>query len=1050
MPLDLGLRKVLLLGSGAIKIGEAGEFDYSGAQAIKALNEEGVEVVLVNPNIATIQTDERLADSVHFLPITPEYVEEVIREEKPDGILLGFGGQTALNCGVELAEGGILERYGVKVLGTSIKAIELADDRELFRSLMISEGIPIPKSRKASSTEEALEAAQEIGYPLMIRVAYTLGGQGTGVATSEEELLEIVSKALAQSRIGQVLVEEYLGKWKELEYEVMRDSEDNCIIICNMENFDPMGIHTGESIVVAPSQTLTNKEYHRLRMIAFKVVRALGIIGECNIQFALDRESDEVKAIEVNSRLSRSSALASKATGYPIAYVAAKLALGYTLPELVNKVTGITTACFEPALDYIVVKIPRWDFKKFSMASNRIGTQMRSVGEVMAIGRNFKEAIQKAVRMLDLGRELLDTEDLKLEHDKLISLLENPTDERIFHIIKSLEKGISIQEIHGFTGIDPWFLYHLKDLVDFKASLTLEMPGLKKLLKAKEMGFSDRKIGELSGKTEDAVRELRTSFGIVPVVKQIDTLAAEWPAATNYLYMTYNGGEDDIVFQRNKKVIVLGSGCYRIGSSVEFDWCCVNMAWALRDKMDEVAMVNCNPETVSTDFDVMDKLYFEEITYERIMDIIDKEEPLGVIVSVGGQTPNSLALKLAKKGVNLLGTTAASIDIAEDRGKFSRLLDEMQIKQPEWIVAESIEGAELFAEGVGYPVLVRPSYVLSGSAMKVARDREQLTDHLKNAAQVSGEYPVVVSKFFTDAQEVDVDAVSDGRRVYIGSIIEHLEEAGVHSGDSTMVIPSMNLDMEIKEKIKENTRLIAISLGIKGPFNIQYLVKDGEIYVIECNLRSSRSMPYVSKAIGKNLMELSSQAITGETITEGVGEAQKYWIKAPQFSFMRLDGSDPLKGVEMASTGEVACSSEEFQDALIKALRASGMKLPVKGEPVMISVGEEKGEAIRIGKKLFNKGYKIFATEKTCQALRMNGVECEIIHKPSEDKKPQALQTIAGGEIKLIINTPSQNSQYQQNNTDGYKIRRKAAEHGIPIITDLKLAGMVVDALNHL
>lgn len=1048
MPVLKWIKKVMILGSGAIKIGEAGEFDYSGAQAVKALKEEGICVVLVNPNIATIQTDEKLADKVYFLPVTVDYVEKIIEDERPDGILLGFGGQTALNCGMELSERGILNKWNVRVLGTGIKAIEVADDRDLFRDLMLKYGIPIPRSRKATSAEEALAVASEIGYPVMVRVAYTLGGQGSGVANNDAELFEVVSKALTFSRIGQVLVEEYLDKWKEVEYEVIRDAADNCIIVCNMENFDPMGIHTGDSIVVAPSQTLTNKEYHKLRMVAFKVIRALGIVGECNIQFALDPESDTFKVIEVNSRLSRSSALASKATGYPIAFIAAKLGVGYTLPELINKVTGITTACFEPALDYVVVKIPRWDFQKFRKVDKWIGTQMKSVGEVMAVGRTFKEAIQKAVRMLNLGRELLDTEDMESNTETITQLLTHPTDKRLFHIIKALEGGGQLNKIQASTGIDPWFLQELRELVDFKEVLK-EIPLTRELLlEAKRLGFSDANIGELIKKSEDEVRTIRKTLGIHPVVKQIDTLAAEWPAATNYLYMTYNGDENDIEFDDGKGIIVLGSGCYRIGSSVEFDWCCVNMAWALKEKgVKDVLMVNCNPETVSTDFDVMDKLYFEELSYERVLDIIEKEKPLGTVVSVGGQTPNNLALRLARNGVRLLGTEAANIDIAEDREKFSRLLDELDIKQPKWVRAESLEKAMAFADNVGYPILVRPSYVLSGSGMNIVWDEEQLGGYLEGATNTSGRYAVVVSKFFTDAKEVDIDGVSDGRNIFIGAVIEHLENAGVHSGDATMVVPSLTLEESVKEEMRRNTRRIARSLAIKGPFNIQYLVKNGNIFVIECNMRASRSMPFVSKSIGCNLMKLSADAILDEEVPDGEGFLEKFCVKAPQFSFMRLDGADPVTGVEMVSTGEVASFSDEFEDAFLKSLRASGVRIPGIGDAIMISIGGEKTKGIKISKKIADKGYRIFATNGTAAALRKNGVDCDTIYKISEGKSPNVLDFIENGRLKLIVNTPSPDRMEQLAVTDGYLIRRKAVESRIPIITNLELADRLADIL---
>jgi carbamoyl-phosphate synthase large subunit len=1047
------IKKVLIIGSGAIKIGEAGEFDYSGAQAIKAIKEEGIETILVNPNIATIQTDNKFVDKVYFLPINPEFVEKIIEEERPNGILLGFGGQTALNCGVELAERGILEKYNVKVIGTGIEAIKIADDRNLFRKTMLENGIPIPKSKKANSVHEAIQAADEIGYPVMVRVAYTLGGQGSGVAHNRNELVEIATRGLVHSRIKQVLVEEYLGKWKEVEYEVMRDYKDNCIIVCNMENFDPMGVHTGESIVVAPSQTLTNREYHNLRLVSFKVIRALGIIGECNIQFAIDPNSEQFKVIEVNSRLSRSSALASKATGYPIAYIAAKLAVGYTLPELMNKVTGVTTACFEPALDYIVVKIPRWDFQKFKHVNRRIGTQMKSVGEVMSIGRTFEEALQKAVRMLDIDKELTDVDDLevgsgifaieRIEHE-----LENPTDERIFYIVKALQFGIDVERISKLTGIDPWFLNKIKGIVEFqeliKRNLTPEI-----LKKAKQLGFSDKKIGRIVGKSEAEIRKIRKSLGILPVIKQIDTLAAEWPAVTNYLYLTYNGQTDDIEISRKSKVVVLGSGCYRIGSSVEFDWCCVNMAWALKEKgIEEVIMINYNPETVSTDYDVLDKLYFEELTLERVLDIVEKENPDGVVVSVGGQIPNNLAIKLASNNVKILGTSAKDIDNAEDRSKFSMILDELGIKQPEWSKLETIDKAKKFAEKIGYPVLVRPSYVLSGSAMNVAFDEKNLEDYLRKATKVSKEHPVVISKFITDAKEVEVDGVCDGKNVFIGAIIEHVENAGVHSGDATMCIPSINIENYVKDKIRDYTRRIARRLNIKGPFNIQYIVKDGEVYVIECNLRASRSMPFVSKTVGINLMNMAADAILGREIKDGEASVNKFSVKVPQFSFMRLEGADPITGVEMVSTGEVACFGENFEEAFLKALIAGGLNLPKKGDPILITVGGHKESIVPIAKKFFEKEFQIYATEHTAEVLIKNDIKCDVLHKVSESKKPNILDYLINQRIKLVINILKlEGAGSLKALDDDYLIRRKAVEFGIPVITNLELAHALVNAI---
>jgi len=866
MPKYEWVRKVIVLGSGPIKIGEAAEFDYSGSQCLKALREEGIETVLVNPNIATIQTDPRLAGKVYLLPVTAEYVEEVIKKERPDGILLGFGGQTALNCGVQLAKRGILEKYDVKVLGTPIKAIEETEDRELFRRAMTRAGIPVPRSMSATSVEEALKISDELGFPVILRVAYTLGGKGSGVAHNRRELKEIVSRALAQSMITQVLVEEYIGKWKEVEYEVMRDSENNCLTVCNMENFDPMGVHTGDSIVVAPSQTLTNREYHLLRSASIKAVQSIGIIGECNIQWALHPRSEEYRAIEINARMSRSSALASKATGYPLAYIAAKLAIGYLLPELINKVTGITTACFEPALDYLVVKIPRWDLRKFRNVDPHLGPQMKSVGEVMAIGRTFEEALQKAVRMLDIGRMGVVGDDDEPEPlESLLDALENPTDERLFKVAKAIKMGVPIEKIYELSGIDPWFLYKIRNIVEMEKRLkTLRLSDKEApevIREAKRLGFSDAQIAKYLGVDEMEVRRFRKRFGIVPVVKQIDTLAAEWPAKTNYLYMTYSGDEDDIKFDSHgkKKVIVLGAGVFRIGSSVEFDWSGVNTIWALKRRgIDEAIMVNYNPETVSTDYDISDKLYFEELTFERVLDIYEKEKPLGVIVSVGGQIPNNLALKLSRAKVRLLGTSSRSIDLAEDRSKFSALLDDLGIPQPEWSKLTTIEDAERFAENIGYPVLIRPSYVLSGYAMRVAYNSRELRDYLELATKVSPEHPVVISKFIEGAKEVEVDGVSDGEDTLIGAIIEHVEQAGVHSGDAVMSIPPLTLSSKVIKKIEDYTRAIARALKIKGPFNIQYLVKNEEVSVIECNLRASRSLPYVSKTRGINLIEVAT------------------------------------------------------------------------------------------------------------------------------------------------------------------------------------------------
>lgn len=1059
------IKKVLILGSGAVRIGQAGEFDYSGSQALKAMKEEGIETVLVNPNIATIQTDPGFADRVYLLPVIPYFVEEIIRREKPDGILLSFGGQTALNCGVELAKSGVLDKYNVEVLGTPVRAIELTEDRELFRRAMMEAGVKVLESATASSVDEALKIAEKIGYPVMVRVAYTLGGQGSGVAHNKDELEDIVSRALAQSMISQVLIERYVGKWKEIEYEVVRDSEDNCITVCNMENFDPMGIHTGESIVVAPSQTLTNKEYHTLREASIRVIRYLGIIGECNIQYALDPKSLDFYAVEVNARLSRSSALASKATGYPLAYIAAKLAIGYTLPELTNKVTGVTTACFEPALDYVVVKIPRWDLQKFINVNRHIGTQMKSVGEVMAIGRCFEEAIQKAVRMLDVGALGLvgNVDEIKpepIEHIKY--LLANPTDERIFKIVKALKKGVSIDEIYALSGVDRWFLYKIKNIIDMEEylkNLSLDSQELKKALKeAKRLGFSDEQIANCLNTSEDEIRKLRKKLDVLPVVNQIDTLAAEWPAKTNYLYLTYGGEEDDITFESKKKVIVLGAGTYRIGSSVEFDWCCVNTTLALKNSgVDEAIMVNYNPETVSTDYDMSDKLYFEELSFERVMDIYEKENPLGIIVSVGGQMPNNIAMKLANNGVKILGTSAEDIDRAEDRAKFSALLDSLNIPQPPWQKLSSLEEAKSFANKVGYPVLVRPSYVLSGAAMRVAYSDENLEDFLVLAAKVSKEHPVVISKFIEEAREVEVDGVCDGEDVLIGAVIEHVEDAGVHSGDATMSIPPHSLSRDMIEKVEHYSHKIAKALNIKGPFNIQYLVKNSEVYVIECNLRASRSMPFVSKTKGINLMEKAAAVMLGKKLRDinalRSPEIHHTGIKVPQFSFMRLEGADPVLGVEMVSTGEVACLGESFDEAFLKALLAAEFKVPLNGGSVLISVGgkELKDKLLPLAKDFSEMGYKIYATEHTAEAFLKEGLDdVETVYKMREtQRKPNIRDYLVNRKIDLVINIVRSGTleKFAEMMSDEYLIRRKAIEYNIPVITNLKMASALVKAL---
>jgi len=1058
------IKKVLVLGSGAIKIGEAAEFDYSGSQCIKALREEGIETIVVNPNIATIQTDPKLASRVYLLPVTPEYVEKVIQKERPDGVLLGFGGQTALNCGIELSKKGILEKYKVRVLGTPVQAIEDTGDRERFREAMLKAKVSPLNSRAATTVHGALEAASEIGYPVMVRVAYTLGGKGAGVAYNASDLKDIVTLALAQSRLSQVLVEEYVGHWKEVEYEVMRDYADNSLIVCNMENFDPMGVHTGDSIVVAPSQTMTNREYHLIRSTSLSAIRALGIVGECNIQWALHPKSEEHRVIEVNSRMSRSSALASKVTGYPLAYVATKLAIGYLLPELINKVTEVTTACFEPALDYITIKIPRWDLQKFKNADRHIGPQMRSVGEVMAIGRCFEEALQKAVRMLDIGKLGLvcNPEDSEPEPvESIKDVLANPTDDRLFKTVKALKMGLSTDEIYQLSGIDPFFLHKIQNIIDMETRLReiqlKDSVAVETVREAKRIGFSDEQIAICMNISELVVRLFRKTANIVPAVKQIDTLAAEWPARTNYLYLTYGGDEDDIEFSKGKtKVLVLGAGVFRIGSSVEFDWCGVNTIWALKKNgIQEAIMLNYNPETVSTDYDISDKLYFEELTTERILDIYEKENPMGLIASVGGQIPNNLALKLAKMGIKLLGTRAEDIDLAEDRSKFSELLDRLDIPQPRWSRLSSIESAKLFSEKIGYPVLVRPSYVLSGSAMRIAYNGTALENYLKLAAKVSRDMPVVISKFILEAKEVEEDGVSDGETCLLGAIIEHVEYAGVHSGDATMSIPPQTLSTEVEKKVEETTRKIVKALRILGPFNIQYLVKDDEVYVIECNLRASRSMPFVSKTRGVNLIELATQAMLGKKFDQlkscELPPIRHVGVKVPQFSFMRLSGADPVLGVEMLSTGEVACLGENFADAFSKALQSAEFCMPPQGGAVLITVGGEelKQKAIPLAKAFKKMGFKIYATKNTADVMRTADVPVTTLYKVKEAADPNILDYLKQRKIDLVINVPLPNKKntFTDVLTDGYAIRRHAVEFNVPVIVNLELAFALVKVL---
>jgi carbamoyl-phosphate synthase large subunit len=1041
------MKKVLLLGSGALKIGQAGEFDYSGSQAVKAMKEEGISVILVNPNIATIQTSESLADKIYFLPVTPYFVEKVIKKENPDGIVLGFGGQTALNCGVELHDSGVLEKYGVEVLGTSIKAIKDSEDREKFVKKLTEIDLKVPRSMAVTSVDEAIEAAEKIGYPVMARVAYALGGLGSGISFGKEELAEAARKAFAFTT--QILIEEYLEGWKEVEYEVVRDKFDNCITVCNMENFDPMGIHTGESIVIAPSQTLSNKEYHDLREISIKVIRHLGIIGECNIQFASDRRSDDYRIIEVNPRLSRSSALASKATGYPLAFIAAKLALGYSLIDLPNSITKKTMACFEPALDYVVVKIPRWDLTKFKRASKKIGSEMKSVGEVMSIGRTFEEALQKAIRMLQVGMYGVVCNDISF--DDLEAELKIPTDRRLFAVAEAMKK-FSIERIHSLTDIDRWFLHKIKNIVDLEKEIKgqdfKEFPK-RLLLKAKQLGFSDKQIGILLGKEELDVREKRAELNVRPFVKQIDTLAAEYPAQTNYLYLTYNGSEHDVDFTDRNKVIVLGSGSYRIGSSVEFDWCCVNAVLTLRDLDYKTIMINYNPETVSTDYDICDKLYFDELSFETVADVYEQEKPEGLIISMGGQIPNNLAMKCHQYGLTILGTSPQKIDGAENRHKFSALLDDLAIDQPQWKELTEIEDAKVFAESVGYPVLVRPSYVLSGAAMSVALNDGELDRYLEEASRVSPEYPVVISKFIENAKEIEIDAVAKNGELFVYAICEHVENAGVHSGDATMVLPPQRTYLETTRRMKKIARQIARSLHINGPFNIQFMAKDNDVKVIECNLRASRSFPFVSKIFKLNFIDLATKIIMGidlPRIDKSCFELDYVGVKAPQFSFTRIKGADPVLSVEMASTGEVACLGDSFEEAFLKALLSVGFRFPNKN--IMLSTGpfESKSKFLPLAKKLVDLGFQLYATRGTADFMKYHGIHSEVLSWPLEKKEPNSLTYIQELRLDLVINIPK--SFDEEELTNDYILRRKAIDYNIPLITNVQFAERFIEALS--
>lgn len=1052
------IKKVLLLGSGALKIGEAGEFDYSGSQALKALKEEGIETILINPNIATVQTSEGVADRIYFLPVTPYFVERVIEKERPEGIMLAFGGQTALNCGVKLFESGVLEKYNLKVLGTPVQAIMDTEDRELFVEKLNEINVKTIKSEACENVEQARKAAAELGYPVILRAAYALGGLGSGFCDNEEELDKLAEKAFSFS--PQVLVEKSLKGWKEVEYEVVRDRFDNCITVCNMENFDPLGIHTGESIVIAPSQTLTNSEYHKLRELSIRIVRHVGIVGECNVQYAFDPNSEDYRVIEVNARLSRSSALASKATGYPLAFVAAKLGLGYGLFDLKNSVTKTTSAFFEPALDYVVCKIPRWDLGKFHGVDRELGSSMKSVGEVMAIGRTFEEVIQKGLRMIGQGMHgFVDNKELKI--DNVDEALKEPTDKRIFVIEKAFNAGYTIDQIHELTKIDRWFLQKLYKIHEtdreLHACTSINVLDNELLRKAKVQGFTDFQIARAVGMEKEmdiekailAVRARRKQAGILPVVKQIDTLAAEYPAQTNYLYLTYSGIAHDIRFENDKRsVVVLGSGAYRIGSSVEFDWCGVQALNTIRREGYRSIMINYNPETVSTDYDMCDRLYFDELTFERVMDILDLECPYGVIVSTGGQIPNNLAMRLDAENINLLGTQAKYIDNAEDREKFSEMLNRIGVDQPEWSALTSMDDIQHFIERVGFPVLVRPSYVLSGAAMNVCSNQEELERFLKLAANVSKKHPVVVSRFMQHAKEVEMDAVAKDGEIIAYAISEHIEFAGVHSGDATIQFPPQKLYVETARRIKKISKQIAKELHISGPFNIQYLARENDIKVIECNLRASRSFPFVSKVLKINLIELATRIMLGlpvEKPAKSLFDLDYVGVKASQFSFNRLQKADPVLGVDMASTGEVGCLGEDSRSALLKAMLSVGQRVPEKNILLSTGDGKQKAEMLAACAMLRDHGYKLFATPGTSRYLDENGIENTLVHWPSEEgQQPQALDMLHDKDIDMVVNVTKNLSTGELSN--GYKIRRAAIDLNIPLITNARLASAFIYA----
>ncbi len=1053
------IKKVLLLGSGALKIGEAGEFDYSGSQALKAMHEAGKYTVLINPNIATVQTSEDVADKIYYLPVTEEFVEKVIEQERPDGILLSFGGQTALNCGVELYRKGVLEKYGVQVLGTPVQAIIDTEDRKLFSEKLAEIGVKTPRSIACSTMDEAVAAAHELGFPLIIRAAYTLGGLGSGFCKNDEELETIVASAFSYS--PQVLIEKSLKGWKEVEYEVVRDRYDNCITVCNMENFDPLGIHTGESLVVAPSQTLTNSEYHKLRAIAIRIIRHIGIVGECNVQYALDPESEDYCVIEVNARLSRSSALASKATGYPLAFVAAKLGLGYGLHEIKNSVTKVTSACFEPALDYVVCKIPRWDLNKFDGVSKLLGSSMKSVGEVMSIGRTFEEAIQKGLRMVGQGKHgFVGNKPVKVDIDEE---LEHPTDKRVYAIAEAFEKSYTIEQIYERTRIDRWFLQRLHRIHLFKEVLRSHdgdgsQPLPEEVLReAKRMGFSDFQIAELTMTRSDKsmfdrmlhIRRMRKGMGILPCVKQIDTLAGEYPARTNYLYLTYNGDKNDLEYERDhRSVIVLGSGAYRIGSSVEFDWCGVNTLKTLSQVGLRSVMINYNPETVSTDYDICDRLYFDELTFERVIDIIELESPYGVVVSTGGQIPNNLAMPLHRQGVNILGTSAESIDRAEDRQKFSSMCDALGIDQPRWRELTNLDDIYAFVDEVGLPVLIRPSYVLSGAAMHVVYEREELDRYLSAAAEISSDHPVVVSEFIEHAKEIEMDAVAQRGEIKVSAISEHVEFAGVHSGDATIVFPAQRLYLETIRQIRHIAAKIARELNISGPFNIQFLGKDNHVKVIECNLRASRSFPFVSKIMKFNFITMATRVMLGRTVEshpKSMFDIDYVGVKSSQFSFARLQNADPVLSVDMTSTGEVACIGDSYYEALLKSLLSVGQAIPEKNVLISSGPARSKVELLSATRTLLRHGFKVYATAGSADFLAQHGIKVDVLGWPDEEGMPNVIDYIRDKKVDLVINIPKNQTRRELDN--GYKIRRAAIDFNIPLLTNARLASAFIMAV---